>query len=132
SWAASGLAAERGPSVKELLSNPPAPGEVVEVDAYFSGAGAPVLPGGWAPTPGSATCPEFANAALTDEPFQPILMVLNSAQANYLSTDDPWLIATVPEATRPNVRVLPQLPYHARLRGHLGDPAFAHCRFSER
>ena len=122
------------PGVADLLRNPPASGETVEVDAYFSGAGAPMFPGGPRPPADQVICPTFWawQAALTDGPFPAALRLLNSIQGNVLPDDEPWLVATTPEATQPGVRVVPQLPYHARLRGHLGDPAFARCPHADR
>jgi hypothetical protein len=122
------------PGVADLLRNPPAPGEAGEVDAYFSGAGAPVFPSGPPPPPDQVFCPTFVSwsSALTDRPFTAALLLLNGIQSNTLPDDAPWLVATTQEATRPGVRVVPQLPYHARLRGHLDDPAFAHCPHADR
>ena len=122
------------PGVADVLRNPPAPGETVEVVAYFSGVGAPIFPGGPPPPPDQVVCPTFFSwsSALTDRPFTAALLLLNGVQGNTLPDDAPWLVATTPEATRPGVRVVPQLPYHARLRGHLGDSAFAHCPHASR
>ena len=127
-------AVPHNPGVADLLRNPPAPSETVEVDAYFSGAGTPVFRGGPPPPPDQVVCPTFFSwsSALTDQPFTAALLLLNGVQGNTLLDDAPWLVATTPEATRPGVRVVPQLPYHARLRGHLGDPAFAHCPHADR
>jgi hypothetical protein len=127
-------AVPHNPGVADLLRNPPAPGETVEVDAYFSGAGALVFPGGPPPPSDQVFCPTFFSwsSALTGRPFTAALLLLNGVQSNTLLDDAPWLVATTPEATRPGVRVVPQLPYHARLRGHLGDPAFAHCPHADR
>ena len=44
----------------------------------------------------------------------------------------PFLIAVDKEGTRPGVRTYPQLPFHARFQGHLGDPAFARCQPADR
>lgn len=123
-----------GPGVADLLANPPAPGQSGELDAYFSGAEAPLLPsrGGPAPLPDRVSCPTVYDAALTDRPFQAILFLLNGSSSNALPDDALWLIATVLEAAKPGVRIVPQLPYHARLHGHLGDPAFSNCQHAER
>lgn len=122
------------PGVADLLRNPSAWGETVEVDAYFSGAGAPVFPDGPPPPPDQVACPTFWTwqAVLTDRPFPAVLLLLNGIESNILPDDAPWLVATIPEATQAGVRVVPQLPYHARLRGHLSDPAFAHCPHADR
>jgi hypothetical protein len=117
------------PGVTDLVRDPPPPAETVEVDAYCSGAGAPPFPGGPRPSPDQVFCPTYLpwNSALTDRPFAAALLLLNGIQSNVLPDDAPWLVATTPATTRPGMRVVPQLPYHARLRGHLGDPAFTHC-----
>lgn len=120
-----------GQGVAHLLANPPAPGQSVELTAYFSGAGAPVFS---RPPPSSdqVSCPDLYNAALTDRPFLAVLQFLNGLQSNTLPKDAPWLIATSPEAIQPGVYSEPQFPYHARFRGHLGNPAFAHCLYADR
>gem|GEM_PF-3324459 len=127
-------AISHSPGVADLVRDPPPPGEAVEVDAYFSGAGAPAFPGGLPPPPDQVFCPTcFSwNSALTDRPFAAALLLLNGIQSNVLPDDASWLTATTPQATQPGVRVVPQLPYHARLRGHLSDPAFAHCPHADR
>jgi hypothetical protein len=122
--------------VTDLLQNQPSPKQTVEVDAYFSGAtsvgcrrGGPRLIN----KPKEVLCPLFPwNAALTDRPFQGMLSVLNSIRNNPLPDSPTWLIATTPEALTPGVRVQPKLPYYARFRGRLGDPAFAKCPNGDR
>jgi heat shock protein HslJ/dipeptidyl aminopeptidase/acylaminoacyl peptidase len=118
------------PGVADLLQNPPAPGETVELDAYFSGAGSAVTPGGPPPPPDQVACPTNLGwaSALTDQPFLATLQLLNGIRGNALPEDAAWLVATTPEATQPGRVIQPQLPYLSRLRGHLGDPAFADCR----
>ena len=122
------------PGVADLLRDPAAPGETVEVDAYFSGAGAVLSPEGPIPRPDEVACPTWwpLDAALTDRQFPAILVLPNAITNNTLPDDAPWLVATQEEATKPGVRRAPQLPYHARLRGHLGDSAFAHCPHADR
>jgi hypothetical protein len=122
------------PGVADLLRNPPPAGQSVEVDAYFDGAGVPAMPGGPPPLPDQVVCPQEWNSTLTDRPYPVALLYLNTTQGSPLPDDAPWLIAAIPEQTRPGAREWPQLPYHARLRGHLGDPAFvnAQCRHAER
>lgn len=117
-----------GPTVAEILANPPAPGESFEVDAYYSGT-SPWVHHGPPPPPDAtqALCPSNWASALTDEPFQAMLSVLNGSQSNALPEGGAWLVAVTPEMAQPGVRAGANLPYHARLRGHLGDPAFAHC-----
>ncbi len=117
-----------GHDVADLLANPPAAGQTVELDAYFTG-GEPMVGDLRVPVPGQVSCPtDWAwQVALTDRPFPEMLRYLNGAMSNSLPEDGAWLAAVTPEGTQPGQRVLPQLPYHARFRGHLGDPAFAQC-----
>ena len=93
---------------------------MVELDAYFSSANAPVLPGmgsgGAASPPGSpvpltAACPY--PWYLTDRPFPTLLRVFNGFHGNRPSDGAPWLIPTVPEATQPGGPRWVQLPFHA-------------------
>ena len=124
-----------GPGVADLLRQPPVPGETVEMDAYFSGAGPVFMSGGPPPLDDEAMyCPTYSawQVALTDRPFPATLHLLSSTWGNVLPGDAPWLAATTPEAVQPGQIVLPQLPYHARFRGHLGDPALAHCPNADR
>jgi hypothetical protein len=114
------------PGVADLLRERPAPGKVIEVDAYYSGAGARrVRSGPYVPLD-QLICP--GSGVLTDLPFVSELRILNGTEGNSLPHDTPILIAAIPEATRPpGARILPDLPYHARFRGYLGEPAFADC-----
>jgi len=121
-----------GPGVADLLARPPAPGRWVEVDAYFSGAGLVPHHAGPRPPGDQVLCPANWEAALTDRPFLGLLSILNGVHSNVLPEDAPWLIAVTPDAVWPGVRTVPPLPYHARLRGYLGDPAFSHCPHGER
>ena len=116
-------------TVAALLASPPAPGEPVEVDAYYSGAIPAYLPGPPRVMDGRVYCPTYSPwmVALTDQPFTPLLRVLNSTSSNPLPAGLSWLAAAAPESTRPDNWTAPNLPYHARLRGRLGDPAFSHC-----
>ncbi len=118
--------------VADLLRNPPPSGESIEIDAYFSGATVVPHPGGFPPPPDQIACPSFYEAALTDRPFPADLTVLNSIGGNILPDNAPWLIAVTPDMLKPGVWQLPQLPYHARLRGHLGESVFAHCEHADR
>jgi hypothetical protein len=115
------------PGVADLLRHPPAPGTSAEVDAYYSGATYSPVPGGFM----STRCPSRRNAALTDRPLLAQVHVLNAVYGNAVPEDAPWLIAAKGEAKTPDPR-LADLPYHARLRGHLGNPAFAQCQDAER
>lgn len=118
--------------VADLLRNSLSPGLPVEIDAYFSGATTVPHPGGFPPPPDQVACPSFYGAALTDRPFLADLVVLNSIGGNILPDDAPWLIAVTSDMLQPGVRQLPQLPYHARLRGHLGESVLAHCQHADR
>ena len=119
--------ATHDPGVAALLRSAPPAGTTVEVDAYFSGSEGLPLSGGPPPPDDQVACPQPWPAALTDRPFRPVLYLLNGLQSNLLPADAPWLVAVTPEATQPGARVTAQFPYHARFRGHLGDPAFAGC-----
>ena len=128
--------ASASPPIKQdvagLLRNPPSSGETIEIDAYFSGATTIPMPGHFPPPPDQIACPNFYDAALTDQPFLADLAVLNSVGGNPLPDEAPWLIAVTPDMLKPGVWQLPQLPYHARLRGHLGEALLAQCRHADR
>ena len=122
------------PGVADMLRQRPAPGVSVELDAYFSGAGTGMsVPGmgGPPPQPGQVACPQIWNL-LTDQPYQASLLVLNATSGVVPSSDAAWLLATTPEAIAPGKIIGPNLPYHARLRGRFGDPAFAACPQADR
>ena len=123
-----------GPGVADLLRNPPPSSETFEVDAYFSGAGAFPMTGPPRPPTEQMVCPTFWTwqVALTDRPFPAAVQYLSTTSGNLLPDDAPWLAATTPEAIQPGKIILPQLPYHARFRGHLGDPALADCPHADR
>lgn len=110
--------------VADLLQKPVVPGKSLQIDAYFvSAPGAPSLP---AP-PGGMICPSGLFGTLVDRPFQPALAYLNIGESVSLPDSAPWLIAASPEQPQPGMVPVPNLPYHARLQGHRGDPAFARC-----
>jgi hypothetical protein len=118
-------------SVAYLLRHRPAPGTTVEIDAYFSGGGPAfsLAPG----PPGQIRCPPIPwSTALTDRPFPGTLSSTFGGRNNSLPADAPYLIATIPEALHPDTVIVPELPFHARLRGHLDDPAQAHCPLADR
>ena len=121
-----------GQDIANLLRNPPPSGEPVEIDAYFSGATTIPHPGGFPPPPDQIACPRFYSDALTDRPFLADLTVLNGSGGNILPDAAPWLIAVTPDMLKPGVWQSPQLPYHARLRGHLGEVILAHCEHADR
>jgi hypothetical protein len=118
--------------VANLLHGPPSSGQSVEIDAYFSGATVVPHPCGFPPPPNQIACPRFYGNTLTDRPFLADLMVLNSIGGNILPDNAPWLVAVTPDMLKPGVWQLTQLPYHARLRGHLGESALAHCEHADR
>ncbi len=102
-------------TVSGILAREPAPAEIVEVDAYYSGAGRP-------PGAEQAACAADPWAVLSDEPYHAELLVLGESQPNPLS-GGPWLVAA-PSAQGGR----PELPYHARLRGRLRDvPPSSEC-----
>lgn len=121
-----------GLRVGDLLAQRPALGEQVEVDAYFAGAALAPHQRGPRPPRGTADCPCSWEAALTDRPFQGLLSILGSVHSNVLPAGQPWLIAAPLDAVWPGNLAVAELPYRARLRGYLGDPAFAHCTDQER
>ena len=119
-------------SVADLLRHPPAPGATVEIDAYFSGV--MLKPHSIPPlSKKQIVCPFIWEVTLSDQPFPGQLSILNGIRNNALPENAPWLIATTPKATQPSWRInQAHLPYHARLRGHLGAPAFAKCPHADR
>lgn len=122
-----------GSDIADLLANPPAPNESVEIDAYFSGANPFLFPGGmWEPHEDRVNCPDYLNNVLTDTPFLAGLAVLNRGMSNQPAPDAPWFLAATQETAQPGAYPEADLPYHARLRGHLGDEAFADCDESDR
>jgi hypothetical protein len=121
-----------GPGVAALLASPPAAGQLVEVDAYFAGADPRVMRRGSPTLPDVVECPDLPASVLTDRPFPPSYQVLNMWASNMPPDDAPWLAAITPEVATPGSHRFTNLPYHARLRGRLGDPRVAHCRRPER
>lgn len=126
------FAVNHNPGVADLLRNPPAPDQLAEVDAYFSGAGVP--PQRTSPSdPQFATnCPQVWGYNLTDRPFMPLLRLLRLTANNPLPDNAPWLIAAIPSQSRPGAHAYPDLPYHARLRGYLAPRFVAGCDHATR
>jgi hypothetical protein len=119
-------------TIAALLASPPPVGQSVEVDAYYAGAAPGSMPMSRpSMMPGRLPCPFLPEATLTDRPFPPGYQVLNSYSSNVPPDDAPWLMATTPEALADANRNT-VLPYHARLRGHLGDPRLATCPHADR
>jgi hypothetical protein len=113
----------------DLLRARPAAGSGVEVEAYFNGGGE--LPSIPPPPLDQVSCP-LSLFLLTDRPLRPFLQILNETTGNLPSDDAAWLIAATPEMRQPGHVIIPDLPYLARLRGHFGEPAFAHCPRADR
>ena len=97
------------PGVADIVRDPPPSGETVEVDAYSTGVGPVLSREGPIPRPDQVACPTWwaLDAALSDRPFPAILVLLNVVTSNALPDDEPWLVATEPEAPRPGVRLSP-------------------------
>ncbi len=112
-------------SIADLLAHPPAAGQTVEVDAYFSGAGnAPA--GGSASSPsGQAPAAMDWGAILSDRPFAAQLSLLGGVMANALPDDAAWFLVATPTAATAGALAPRQLPYYARFRGHLGGTSAA-------
>jgi hypothetical protein len=115
-----------GDDIARLLQNPPAPGTSVEIDAYVWH--------GWSDREGSSSidhdahgCPILSGATtlLTDQPTPWLISILNEWFANatpdYPPDSATWLVMNGDD----------RIPYHARLRGHLGDPSTAPCSFAK-
>ncbi len=127
-----------GPGVADILARRPAPGESVELDAYFSGAGVPeggcviVTPDLEHVCCPGRICTGVWTVLLTDRPYQVVLGIGRGVTVNTLPEDAPWLIAATEEGTKPGVYAPAQLPFYARLRGHLDNTTFAHCNHADR
>lgn len=111
--------------VADLLENPPAPGESVEIDAYFGGEYGMIVPGVGRHESMSG-CPSEHTAPLTDRPYQFNIHLLSMVTSNELPAGAAWLVA----ATEPESEL--RLPFHGRFRGRLGDPRFSHCERGDR
>jgi hypothetical protein len=114
--------------IAQLLQKPPAPGTSVEIDAYVWR--------GWDGGEGSSWvdhdaqgCPILNSATilLTDKPTPWMLPVVSMRFSNsspdYPPDSAPWLVISGNDPM--------PFPYHARLRGHLGDPSVATCSFAK-
>jgi len=112
--------------VADLLESPPAPGDRVEIDAYFGGEYGLIVPGGLGGDGSMTGCPSEPTALLTDRPFPFNVWLLSTVQSNALPTGAPWLVA----ATEPDSEL--RLPFHGRFRGHMGDPRFSQCDRGDR
>ncbi len=81
--------ASAGGHVPAVLQDAPAPGEVVELDAYFSGAAAALTRGALAPAPELVACPTHRAwaAALVGRPLLAALRLLSGTGRNVLPAD---------------------------------------------
>lgn len=116
--------------IAKLLASPPPVGTVVELDAYYLRS--------WDTRPDPRTlmtgtpvpmlhC-STVFTALTDSPMYGTLHDLLGSFSNVPMKSEPYLVAVTPAFTQPQPYWgSPGLPYHARLRGRFGDPAFADC-----
>jgi len=119
--ALTGTAVPTHADIAALLAHPSAPGDVVEIDAFYAGAygwGGP----GWGRAESMTHCPSRMTAPLTDRPLPLFLRHLDTTQSNVPPESAAWLVATDAEGS-----VQPELPYHARFQGHFAEDAFAHC-----
>jgi hypothetical protein len=117
-----------GSDIADLLRNPPVAGKSVEIDAYFSGANPFLMPGGSLGIyEDRVNCPDYLNNMLTDNSFLPGLTVLHQGMSNMPAAESAWLLAATQETAQPGAYPQADLPYRARLRGHLGDAAFVEC-----
>jgi len=125
--------ASNSSDIADLLADPPAPNESVEIDAYFSGANPFIMIGGmWELSKDRVNCPDYLNNLLTDKPFIAGLSVLHQGMSNMPAAGTPWFIAATQETVQPGAYPEAELPYQARLRGHLGDAAFIDCENHDR
>jgi hypothetical protein len=72
------------------------------------------------------------NDWLTDRPYPSMVSFGDLMQSsNSLPTEATWLVATKPSTSADPFSVQ-RLPFHARLRGHLGDAGYARCPIADR
>jgi hypothetical protein len=122
-----------GSDIADLLNNPPVPNESIEIDAYFSGANPFIMIGDLRTYyEDRVNCPDYLNNLLTDEPFLAGLSVLHRGMSNLPTAESAWFLAATSETAQPGAYPQADLPYHARLRGHFGDAAFADCENHDR
>ncbi len=116
------------PGVREILQSLPPPGQSFEVEGYFQRGDNVPLPG-WG-SKGLEPCPRRWTGALTDQPYPIVLTILNETRSNAPSPNSPYLLPV--RLNQERQRIPADLPYHARLRGHLGDAAMASCEDAAR
>jgi hypothetical protein len=118
--------------IAHLLANRPAAGAPVEIEAYTGYSGDPsAFPFGtdWS---GYGRCPMAPGHLLADQPFVSFYTYGHTTgTSNALPPDAPWLAAVAPASDAYPPPTL-SLPFHARLRGHLGDAAYAQCEPADR
>lgn len=111
--------------VAALLADPPAAMTTVELDAYHGDD--------YMSWPGRGRmeamtgCPSQDTSPLLDQPLWQTLTFANESSNNLPPPGAPWLIAAI----APGEAEL-DWPHFGRFRGHLGDPAFAHCQDADR
>jgi hypothetical protein len=140
--------------IADLLSTPSAPGQSVEIDAYHWVGW---MRGNVGYALDAQGCPALFDVTyLTDRPVPEAIDFPFFSRTNlspsYPAKEDVWLIpmpsvitpvpatpvpdvatgAITPTTLPPHVVGSLNIPYRARLRGHLGDPAFAKCAHSDR
>jgi len=112
----------RSGGVAALLAQPPPAMTTVELDAYH-GEGYMGWPGRGR-VESMTGCPSLDSSPLTDHPLWQTIHFGGQWTSNHPPPDAPWLIAG---------GIAPKdLPRFGRLRGHLGDPEFAHCKDADR
>lgn len=117
--------------VKDVLEQRLPTGTAIQIDAYYS----KYIPGTYIPLaePGKIGCPRFP-AVLTDEPLSSCKpLTSGDYTCDGPTTGDLFLQVVSPQQIVPGREIMPpQLPYHARFSGHLGDPRLAHCAGADR
>lgn len=117
-----GAGRPRSGGVGALLEQPPPAMTSVTLEAY-SGEGYQGWPGRGR-FESMSGCPSVDSAPLVDQPLWQTVGFGGHLSNNPPPADAPWLIAAGMD--------LAKLPRFGRLRGHLGDPRFAHCDDAER
>jgi hypothetical protein len=119
--------------IANLLNGNTLPGTSVEIDAYYNGSWQLLLgPAADKVAISKNHCP-IRHPALTDTLMYGYLYDLGLPLPNAPLATDEYLIAVdLTQARQSDVPGIPDFPFHARLRGHLGDPAFADCAEAER
>jgi hypothetical protein len=118
-------------NISDLLRDPPLPRTRVEIDGYYAGQTTIPMRGEflYRVPKNQVFCPyKTRHRFLTNQPLLGTLSIaIGYSTSNELSDSVPWLIATLPQARQLGVDIDANLPYHARVRGYLGEPKFAAC-----